>query len=88
MSVTLTHWSPQPRRRKTNVALAYRVVTACVVAAAVLALLLLANSIVDYRYVSKLLTVQQVRVNWTTPSSRWSGSSGRADLASPHCRNC
>jgi hypothetical protein len=61
MSVTLTRWSPQPRRRKTNVALAYRVVTACVVAAAVLALLLLANSIVDYRYVSKLLTVQQVR---------------------------
>lgn len=61
MSVTLTRWSPQSSRRKTNVALAYRVVTACVVAAAVLALLLLANSIVDYRYVSRLLTVQQVR---------------------------
>jgi hypothetical protein len=59
--VTLIRWSPQPSRRKTNVARAYRVVTACVITAAVLALLLLANSIVDYRYVSRLLTVQQVR---------------------------
>ena len=59
--MTLTRWLPQPGRRKTNVARAYRWVTACVIAAAVLALLLLANSMVDYRYVSRLLTVQQVR---------------------------
>jgi hypothetical protein len=59
--VTLTRWSPQAGRRKTNVARAYLSVTTYVVVAAVLALLLLANSVVDYRYVSRLLTVQQVR---------------------------
>ena len=59
--LTLTRWSAQPSRRKANVARAHRVVIACVVTAAVLAGLLLVNSIVDYRYVSRLLTVQQVR---------------------------
>ena len=59
--MTLTKWSPPASRRKTNVARAYRWVTACVITAAGLALLLLVNSIVDYRYVSRLLTVQQVR---------------------------
>ena len=59
--MALTRQSSPTRRRMTNVARAYRWVTACVVAAAVLAVLLLVNSVVDYRYVSRLLTVQQVR---------------------------
>jgi hypothetical protein len=44
-----------------NVARTYRYVTAWLVAGAVLALLLLANSIRDYLYVSRILAVQQVR---------------------------
>jgi hypothetical protein len=44
-----------------DLARTYRWVTASVIAGAVLALLLLANSIRDYLFVSRLLTVQQVR---------------------------
>jgi hypothetical protein len=50
--------SPASRR---NLARTYRWVTVWLVAGAVLALLLLVNSIRDYLFVSRLLTVQQVR---------------------------
>ena len=51
--------SSQASRR--DVARTYRWVAAALIAGAVLALLLLANSIRDYLFVSRLLTVQQVR---------------------------
>jgi hypothetical protein len=46
---------------RVDLARTYRWVTAWMIAGAVLALLLLANSIRDYLFVSRLLTVQQVR---------------------------
>lgn len=55
----LTRRSSQASRR--DLARTYRWVTAWLIAGAVLALLLLANSIRDYLFVSRLLTVQQVR---------------------------
>jgi hypothetical protein len=57
--VRLTGRSSQASRQ--DLARTYRWVTAWLVAGAVLALLLLANSIRDYLFVSRLLTVQQVR---------------------------
>jgi hypothetical protein len=57
--VRLIPRSSQASRR--DVARTYRWVTASLIAGAVLALLLLANSIRDYLFVSRLLTVQQVR---------------------------
>jgi hypothetical protein len=57
--VRLTRRSSQANRR--DLARTYRWVTAWLTAGAVLALLLLANSIRDYLFVSRLLTVQQVR---------------------------
>jgi len=57
--VRLTRRSSPASRR--DLARTYRWVTAWLIAGAVLALLLLANSIRDYLFVSRLLTVQQVR---------------------------
>jgi len=57
--VRLTRRSSPASRR--DLARTYRWVTVWLIAGAVLALLLLANSIRDYRFVSRLLTVQQVR---------------------------
>ncbi len=55
----LTRRSSQASRR--DLARTYRWATAWLVAGGVLAILLLANSIRDYRFVSRLLAVQQVR---------------------------
>jgi Stage II sporulation protein E (SpoIIE) len=54
----IQRWAPAPRRNLTRT---YRWVAAWLVAGAVLALLLLANSIRDYLFVWRLLAVQQVR---------------------------
>ena len=57
--MTLTRRSSPARRR--DLARTHRWVTALLIAGSALALLLLANSIRDYLFVSRLLTVQQAR---------------------------
>jgi hypothetical protein len=58
-TVRLTRRSSQASRK--DLARTYRWATAWLIAGGVLALLLLGNSIRDYRFVSRLLAVQQVR---------------------------